>query len=101
MRLGTGWPSLLPPALAREAVTPQSVSPQPGTTQAGPEPAGVRIGLGLLLDGGTAADGGSGLEAVALLRSRIRDHRTFVVLTTRAVTVESLDTQLRQAWLRH
>jgi len=96
VRLGTGWPSLLPPALAREAVTPQ-----PTTPQAGPEPAGVRIGLGLLLDGGTAADGGSGLEAVALLRSRIRDHRTFVVLTTRAVTVESLDEQLRRAWLRH
>jgi hypothetical protein len=61
----------------------------------------VRIGLGLLLDGGTAADGGSGFEAVALLRGRIRDHRTFVVLTTRAVTVESLDEQLRRAWLRH
>jgi CubicO group peptidase (beta-lactamase class C family) len=91
VRLGTGWPSLLPPALAREAVTPQ-----PGL-----EPPGVRIGLGLLLDGGTAADGGSGLEAVALLRSRIRDHRTFVLLTTRAVTVESLDEQLRQVWLRH
>jgi CubicO group peptidase (beta-lactamase class C family) len=96
VRLGTGWPSLLPPALAREAVTPQPVTPQPG-----PEPAGIRTGLGLLLDGGTAADGGSGLEAVALLRSRIRDHRTFVVLTTRAVTVESLDEQLRRAWLRH
>jgi CubicO group peptidase (beta-lactamase class C family) len=95
VRLGTGWPSLLPPALAREAVTPQPVTPP------GPEPPGVRIGLGLLLDGGTAADGGSGLEAVALLRSRIRDHRTFVVLTTRAVTVESLDEQLRQVWLRH
>jgi CubicO group peptidase (beta-lactamase class C family) len=95
VRLGTGWPSLLPPALARDAVTPQPV-----TTQAGPEPAGVRIGLGLLLDGGTAADGGSGLEAVALLRSRIRGHRTFVVLTTRAITVESLDEQLRRAWLR-
>ena len=83
--------ALLPPALAREAVTPQLAR----------RPAGARIGLGLLLDGGTAADGGSGIEAVALLRSRIRDHRTFVVLTTRAVTVESLDEQLRQVWLRH
>jgi CubicO group peptidase (beta-lactamase class C family) len=91
VRLGTGWPTLLPPALVREAVTPQ----------VDPELAGVRIGLGLLLEGGTAADGGSGLEAVALLRSRIRDHRTFVILTTRAVTVESLDEQLRRAWLRH
>jgi CubicO group peptidase (beta-lactamase class C family) len=96
VRLGTGWPSLLPPALAREAVTPQAVAPQ-----AGPGRAEVRIGLGLLLDGGTATSGGSGVESVALLRSRIRDHRTFVVMTTRAVTVESLDEQLRQVWLRH
>ncbi len=28
VRLGTGWPSLLPPALAREAVTPQAVAPR-------------------------------------------------------------------------
>ncbi len=91
VRLGTGWSALLPPALAREAVTPQVDA----------RPAGPQIGLGLLLDGGTTADGGSGIEAVALLRSRIRDHRTFVVLTTRAVTVASLDEQLRQVWLRH
>ncbi len=91
VRLGTGWPALLPPALAREAVTPQIDARR----------AGALIGLGLLLDGGTTADGGSGIEAVTLLRSRIRDHRTFVVLTTRAVTVGSLDEQLRRAWLRH
>ena len=28
VRLGTGWPSLLPPALARDAVTPQPVTPR-------------------------------------------------------------------------
>ena len=70
------------------------------TPQAEPGPAGIRIGLGLLLDGGTATHGGSGFEAVALLRSRVRDHRTFVVLTSRAVSVESLDDSLRRAWLR-
>jgi CubicO group peptidase (beta-lactamase class C family) len=89
VRLGVGWPSLLPAALAREAVT----------QQAEPGPAGVRIGLGLLLDGGMVVDGGSGLDAVALLRTRLRDHRTFVVLTSRAVSVESLDEQLRRIWL--
>jgi hypothetical protein len=36
---------------------------------------------------------------VALLRTRVRDRRTFVVLTSRAVTVETLDQQLRRAWL--
>lgn len=89
VRLGTGWPTLLPAALAREAVTPQA---EPG-------PSSARIGLGLLLDGETTACGGAGLDAVALLRARVRDHRTFVVLTSRAVTVESLDASLRRAWL--
>jgi CubicO group peptidase (beta-lactamase class C family) len=89
VRLGTGWPSLLPAALAREALTPQTE----------PDSSGARIGLGLLLEGGTTTYGGAGLEAVTLLRTRIRDHRTFVVLTSRAVTVESLDAALRRAWL--
>jgi len=89
IRLGTGWPSLLPAALARDAFTPQT---EPG-------PSGVRIGLGLLLDGRTGADGGAGLDAVTLLRTRIRDYRTFIVLTSRAVTVESFDQHLRHAWL--
>ena len=90
VRLGTGWPSLLPAALAREALTPQTE----------PDSSGARIGLGLLLEGGTTAYGGAGLEAVTLLRTRVRDHRTFVVLTSRAVTVESLDDGLRRAWLK-
>lgn len=89
VRLGAGWPSLLPAALAREALTPQTE----------PNSSGARIGLGLLLEGGTTAYGGAGLEAVTLLRTRIRDYRTFVVLTSRAVTVESLDASLRRAWL--
>jgi len=90
VRLATGWPSLLPAKLAREALTPQA---EPG-------PAGIRVGLGWLLDGGTAAHGGAGFEAITLLRSRVRDRRTYVVLTSRAVTVESLDDRLRRAWLK-
>lgn len=89
VRLATGWPSLLPTPLARAALTPQA---EPG-------PAGIRAGLGWLLDGETAAQGGAALEAVTLLRSRVRDQRTYVVLTTRAVTVESLDGALRRTWL--
>jgi len=96
IRLATGWPSLLPAALAREALTPQA---EPG-------PAGIRVGLGWLLDsgtappGGTAAHGGAGFEAVTLIRSRVRDRRCYVVLTSRAVTLESLDDGLRRAWLK-
>jgi CubicO group peptidase (beta-lactamase class C family) len=89
VRLGTGWPSLLPPALAREAVTPQTE----------PDRSRARIGLGLLLDGRTAALGGAGLDAVAVLCSRLRDYRTYVVLTSRAAPVESLDQHLRRVWL--
>jgi CubicO group peptidase (beta-lactamase class C family) len=89
IRLGTGWSSLLPAALARAALTPQA---EPG-------PAGIGTGLGWLLDGRTAMHGGAGFEAVALLRSRVRDRRTYVVLTSRAVTIESLDDSLRHAWL--
>ena len=65
-----------------------------------PGPAGIRVGLGWLLDNGTAAHGGAGFEAVTLLRSRVRDRRSYVVLTSRAVTVESLDDGLRRAWLK-
>ena len=90
VRLATGWSSLLPAALVREALTPQA---EPG-------PAGIRVGLGWLLDQGTAAHGGAGFEAVTLLRSRVRDRRSYVVLTSRAVTVESLDDGLRRAWLK-
>jgi CubicO group peptidase (beta-lactamase class C family) len=90
VRLATGWSSLLPAALAREALT----------SQAEPGPAGIRVGLGWLLDGPTAAHGGAGFEAVTLLRSRVRDRRSYVVLTSRAVTVESLDDGLRRVWLK-
>ena len=94
-RLGTGWASLLPAALAREALTPQT--PRAGT-------GGFRAGLGWLLppdDQGdqTAVHSGAGLEAVAFLRTRVRDLRTHVVLTSRAITIESIDGRLTHSWL--
>jgi CubicO group peptidase (beta-lactamase class C family) len=90
VRLGTGWPSLLPAALTRDALTPQTEADRSG---------GARVGLGLVLDGGTAVIGGGGFDTMALLRSRLRDRRTFVVLTNRAAGVESLDVHLRRTWL--
>jgi len=89
VRLGTGWPSLLPAALAQAALT----------RQAGSGPRGLDVGFGWLLDGETAAYGGAGFEAVAMLRSRVRDLRTQIVLASRAVTVEPADDGLRRAWL--
>jgi CubicO group peptidase (beta-lactamase class C family) len=89
VRLATGWASLLPPALAREALT----------QQAAPGPAGLRFGLGWVLDDETVAYGGSGLESVALLRSRVRDRRAQVALTSRAIPLDHVDTKLRRSWL--
>jgi CubicO group peptidase (beta-lactamase class C family) len=93
VRLATGWPSLLPAALAREAFEPQTPQTEPGL-------GGFRVGLGWLLPPGdqTAWHSGNGLEAVALLRSRIRDFRTHVVLTSRVMTLESVDDRLQRAW---
>jgi CubicO group peptidase (beta-lactamase class C family) len=90
VRLGTGWPSLLPAALARQALT----------VQAEPEPGGHRVGLGWLLgeNDDTAVHSGAGLNDVAFLRVRARDLRTHVVLTNRAIMLSSIDARLRQAW---
>jgi CubicO group peptidase (beta-lactamase class C family) len=91
VRLGTGWPSLLPRPLAREALTPQA---EGGI-------ADYRVGLGWLIGpgGDSAIHAGAGIEAVALLRTRVRDHRTHVVLTNRQISVERIDKQLSQLWL--
>jgi len=90
VRLGTAWASLLPAALARQALT----------VQAEPEPGGYRVGLGWLLgeNGDTAVHSGAGLDDVAFLRVRVRDLRTHVVLTNRAIMLNSIDARLRQAW---
>ena len=90
VRLGTAWSSLLPAALARQALT----------VQAGTGPGGYRVGLGWLLgaDDDTAVHSGAGLDAVAFLRVRVRDLRTHVVLTNRAIMLNSIDARLRQAW---
>jgi CubicO group peptidase (beta-lactamase class C family) len=89
VRLATGWASLLPATLAREALS----------TQAKAE-TGARIGLGWLLDpaGRTAIYAGAMPDADAFVRTGLRDHRTHVILTTRQITVESVDEQLTRAW---
>ena len=88
VRLGLGWSSLLPAALAREALTPQT----------GPGPGGTRVGLGWLLSpgGDTAIHSGGGVEGTALLTVRRRDDRAQVVLTSRLIPVTSLAGRLHQ-----
>jgi CubicO group peptidase (beta-lactamase class C family) len=90
VRLGLGWSSLLPGALAHEALTSQ--------TDAGP--GGGRVGLGWLINprGDVATHAGANLDATAALTIRIRDGRTHVVLTSRMLPVNTIEARLLRAW---
>jgi CubicO group peptidase (beta-lactamase class C family) len=90
VRLGLGWSALLPEALAHEALTPQT----------GLGPGGRRVGLGWLITprGDVASHAGTNLDATAAVTTRIRDQRTHVVLTSRLIPVNSIETRLLRAW---
>jgi len=90
VRLGTGWSSLLPAALARETLTMQTQS----------RPGGYGAGLGWLLPdrGDIAMHSGIGLDGAASLLIRVRDHRMHVLLTNRPMPLESLGDRLRRCW---
>jgi CubicO group peptidase (beta-lactamase class C family) len=90
VRLGTGWSSLLPPALAREALTPQ----------ARPERGGLQAGLGWLISprGDTAAQAGAGPGTAVSLVIRVRDNRTHVVLASRQLSIDRIDDALLRGW---
>jgi CubicO group peptidase (beta-lactamase class C family) len=83
VKLGTGWASLLPGWLARQAVTP--VVPHAG------------LGWVLDPDTGTAFHGGAGPAAVASLMIRVRDNRTLVVVTSRLIPLDPI--AIRRRWL--
>lgn len=94
VRLGTGWPSLLPAELAREAVSP--VTPVPS----GPSgPSGPQVGLGWFLGAGgsVALHGGSGPDASGALAIRVRGNRAQVVLTSRQAPVDSVAERLMRS----
>jgi CubicO group peptidase (beta-lactamase class C family) len=88
--LGTGWSTLLPPQLAREAVTPQTAA-----TSSGP-----RMGLGWLVSGrgDLAVHAGAAPPGSAFLRLRIRDGEVQVVLTSRGVPLGPLTDRLLRVW---
>ena len=90
VRLGLGWSSLLPGALAHEALTPQ----------AGPGQGGAWVGLGWLITprGDVATHAGANIDGTAAVTTRIRDQRTHVVLTSRLIPVNSIETRLLRAW---
>lgn len=88
VRLGLGWASLLPEALAHEALSPQT----------DPGPGGGRVGLGWLLasSSNTAAHSGGGFDGTAMLTVRLRDGAVRVVLTSRLIPVNSLAARLQE-----
>jgi len=90
VRLGLGWSSLLPGALAHEALT----------LQTSPGPSGARVGLGWLINprGDMATHAGANLDATAAVTTRIRDQRTHVVLTSRLIPVNTIEARLVRAW---
>jgi CubicO group peptidase (beta-lactamase class C family) len=90
VRLGTGWSSLLPAALAREALTPQTAL----------DPGGPRVGLGWMLSAGgdVAMHAGGGPGITATLHFRVRDNRAHVTLTSRLISLQPTDDQVLRSW---
>jgi CubicO group peptidase (beta-lactamase class C family) len=90
VRLGTGWSSLLPGTLAREALAPQ-VAPEPG---------GRRVGLGWLISprGDVAAHAGAGPGATASLLVRIRDNQVHLTMTNRLIPIDPINDRVLRSW---
>ncbi len=90
LRLGTGWASLLPDPLAREAVAPVAVSGE------------LRTGLGWLLSprADVAMTGGGLPGCAASLLLRIRDGRVHVSLTSRLIAVDRVSDGVLRAWAK-
>ena len=90
VRLGTGWSSLLPAALAREALTPQA-APESGTGA---------VGLGWFIRprGDTAFVSGAGPDGIASLAIRISDSRAHLIAASRPVLLDSVDDRLLRLW---
>jgi CubicO group peptidase (beta-lactamase class C family) len=90
VRLGAGWSSLLPAALAAEALTPQTA----------PGPSGRRVGLGWLISarGDVALHAGSGPGATASLLVRIRDNQVHLTMTSRFIPIDPINDRVLRSW---
>jgi CubicO group peptidase (beta-lactamase class C family) len=90
VRLGAGWSSLLPAALAREALNPQTP----------PTPGARRAGMGWLISprGDVAAHGGAGGGATASLLVRVRDNQVHLTLTTKSTPLDAINNRMLRSW---
>jgi CubicO group peptidase (beta-lactamase class C family) len=90
VRLGAGWSSLLPAALAREALTPQTA----------PGPGGHRVGLGWLISprGDVAVHAGFGPGATASLLVRMRGSQVHLTMTNRMIPIDPVNDRVLRSW---
>jgi CubicO group peptidase (beta-lactamase class C family) len=90
VRLGAGWSSLLPAALAREVLTPQTA----------PGPGGRWVGLGWLISprSDVAAHGGAGGGATASLLVRVRDNQVHLILTNKSTPLDAINNRVLRSW---
>lgn len=90
VRLGTGWSSLLPTTLAREALTPQTA----------PDPDIPRVGLGWIFapGGDVAMHGGSAPGITATLHLHVRDGQVLVTMTSRLAPINRIAERVQRSW---
>jgi CubicO group peptidase (beta-lactamase class C family) len=90
VRLGAGWSSLLPAALAREALRPQT----------SPGPAGHRVGLGWLISpgGDIAIHAGSGPADTATLLVTIPAGQVHLTMTNRLISLDPINARVLRLW---
>jgi hypothetical protein len=90
VRLGTGWSSLLPAALADEALTPQTAA----------TPGQPRAGLGWIISprGDIGLHAGAQPGATAAVLVRIRDRQARVTMTSALTSLEAVHDRVLRAW---
>ena len=90
VRLGTGWSSLLPAALADEALTPQTAA----------TPGQPRAGLGWIISprGDIGLHAGAQPGATAAVLVRIRDRQARVTMTSALTSLETVHDRVLRAW---
>ncbi len=88
--LATGWASLLPAALAREALSPQTA----------PLPDGHQLGLGWIIQPGgvVALQAGAAPGGSTSLHLQLSDYRVHATATSRLLPINTVSDRVLHAW---